>query len=79
MAAVLVTVRVIDRAAEGGINVAESHFLLDSAGTDAAFMPCLDAAKLRRGAPVHGPDAQLVTDADDPDRHQLSCGAVAPH
>jgi hypothetical protein len=88
VAAVFGAVRSVDRVVEPGINVGKDYFPLDSAGADAAFVTYLagaDAAfvtylgatKPAGGAPAHGPDAELVADADHPDGRRLSLCAVA--
>src|SRR5208283_1861242 len=77
VAAVLGAVRSVDIVIEPRISVGEDHFFRDTAGADTAFASYLGAAKPAGGAPVHGPDAELVADTGHPDRHRLSVCAVA--
>jgi hypothetical protein len=56
----------------------EGDVFVHAASLDVAFMPRLNTAKPGGCAPVHGPNVQVVTEANNPDDHQLSQRAVAP-
>jgi hypothetical protein len=72
MAAILVPVSGIDVVAEGGIGALKSDVSLDATGVYAAFTAGSGAAIPGSFIPKTGSDEEIVTEADDPDRHRLS-------
>ena len=56
----------------------ESDVFVHAARADVPFMARLNTTELGGGAPVDGSDVDVVADADDPDRHQVSQPVIAP-
>src|SRR6266545_4876042 len=65
---VLLAVGVVDPALEVGVGLDEGHVLLDAAGLDPTLVASLGAPEPVGGAPVHGPDEEVVAQPDLPNR-----------
>jgi hypothetical protein len=79
VAAVLGAVCSVDLVLDVTVSVGDIHegdVFLDTAGPDPAFVAHLGASVPRGGAPVYGPDVEVIAYADDPDRHRVSQRAI---
>jgi hypothetical protein len=69
-------VRVIDSIIEVALRIDEGGVSRDTAGRAATFVVRLCAPEPGGGSPVHGPDEEVVAQADDPDRGRFPLRAT---
>jgi hypothetical protein len=64
-------VRLTDPIVEVALRIDEGGVSRDATGRGATFVVQLCAPEPGGGSPVHGPDEEVVTQADDPDRGRI--------
>jgi hypothetical protein len=72
VASIRCAVRVIDSIIEVAVRINEGDVACDTASRAATFVAQLCAPEPGGGSPVHGPDEEVVTQADDPDRGRFA-------
>jgi hypothetical protein len=65
-------VRSVDFVVDVVIGVVERDVPLDAARSDPTFVPRPSASEPGGGGPVDGSDVEVLTSADDPDRHRVA-------